>query len=169
MQEAAKRQGLDGLVLASLTVRAIGLSGRTETTMRIKLIDVATRQTLWTSKMLSSTRVAAAQKTGTDPMAELVTEVLEAVDAYFALTPMPSMKPEHVKGRVARLAEDFSRSDHDAMLPVLAELRYYQAKQLLTAEEATPLYDQILGAGKGRLLAGGDETQRRAVLEEWLE
>ena len=169
LQTAAARQGLSALMVASVSARPIGLTGRTELTMRFRLIDLATRQALWTSKSLSSSRAATAQFSGANPFAELMTDVLGAVDESFVLKPMPPMKPVHVQGRVTKLEPDFSTSQHDAMLPVLAELRYYQAKQLLTAEEAAPLYDQILGAAKGRVLAGGSEAERRAAVEAWLE
>jgi len=68
---------------------------------------------------------------------------------------------------VAALAEGLSDKP-DEMLPVLVELRYYQAKGLLPAERAAELYDRILGTGRGRLLAGDDEAGRREALSAWL-
>ena len=84
---------------------------------------------------------------------------------------MPALKPEHVKRRLDGLFKDgLSAADEpDKLLPVLAELRYYQSKQLLSAREAIAYYDRIVGAGKGQVLATGDATARRAVLEAWLE
>jgi len=51
----------------------------------------------------------------------------------------------------------------------LVELRYYQAMELLTGEEATSLYDDILGVGNGRKLSGTDPDQRREAVETWLK
>ncbi|MBN2474584.1 MAG: prolyl oligopeptidase family serine peptidase [Pirellulales bacterium] len=166
--EEAQRQGLHALVAVSLSSRAVGLTGRSETIMRARLFDVAGKQALWTSKSLNSSEVFKAQLAGDNLVGALVREVLAQIDDNFALKPMPSMQALHVQRRVTSLAENLSRTDQDAMLPVLAELRYYQAEQLLSAADATRLYDQILDEGQGRLLATGDEDQRRAVLEAWL-
>ena len=168
--DAAKRQGLGAAVVANLTFRPLGLTGRTETRMTVRLIDVAEGKVLWTSKMLTSTKIAAAQRTGGDPAGELVRAVMDEVDKSFVLVPMPSLEPVHVKGRVQRLAEGLSQEkDPDKLLPVLAELRYYVVKQLLTSGEATELFDRILGTGKGGVLATGSPAERRTALSEWLK
>ena len=73
------------------------------------------------------------------PAAGLAKEVLEQIDEKFRLAPMPAIRPEHAKARVARLAATTSKSEPGQLLRVLLELRYYQAKGLVGTEDAVPL------------------------------
>lgn len=165
---AAQRQGLDILVVVNLTPQVISLSRRSDVLMRIRIVDVASKRTLWASESLSQNRVAAASRAGTDLAGQMVEQVLKEVDQDFALKPMRSLKAEDVKARAAKLGESISKSEPEALLPVLVELRFYQSRGLLETDEAAALYDRILGAGKGRVLASGDEAKRRQLLEAWL-
>jgi hypothetical protein len=164
----ARRTALDRLALINLTVKTIGFQRRRDVTMTVRLVDVASGQSQWASPSLSASQMMAAMRAGGNPGAAMVAEVMKEVDAKHELKPMPALRPEHVESRVAALAEDLSDKP-DQMLPVLVELRYYQAKGLLSAERAAELYDRILGTGRGRLLAGDDEAGRREALSAWLE
>lgn len=50
----------------------------------------------------------------------------------------------------------------------MVELRYYLAKSLISRDEAVAVLDQVLGAGQGAELLGGDEPRRRDLLAQWL-
>ena len=153
---------LDALAILDLSPKAIGMTGRVDNTLRIRLIDVDSHKTLWTSNSLSSRRVAAAQRKGEDPSGDLVRETLEEVDSLFDLKPMPALQAEHVKRRVASLLDGYQSNDDP--WPILIELRYYQAKGLLPEKDAAAAYDRLLGKGKGQTLASGNETQCREIL-----
>ena len=153
---------LDALAILDLSPKAIGMTGRVDNTIRVRLIDVDSRKTLWTSNSLSSRRVAAAQRKGEDLSGDLVRETLEQVDALFDLKPMPALQAEHVKRRVASLLDSYQSNDDP--WPILIELRYYQAKGLLPEKDAAAAYDRLLGKGKGQTLASGNETQCREIL-----
>ena len=103
-----------------------------------------------------------------DPGAEFVAEILKQIDNTCSLSPMRtrSILPEKAKQRVTYLLTKRSTVEDDWRL--LLESRYYQSRQLLTADEAIPFYDAIVGAGKGQALAIGDERQRYQLLQEWL-
>ena len=166
----ARRRGLDAIVVANLSRQAIGLTGRFDVRLTVRLIDVAESNVLWTSKMLTNSQAAAAQAEGKDLVAELVEQVMAQVEENFALVDMPAMRPEHVRNRAEDLVAGLSGSDGpDKLLPVLTELRYYVVAGLLTPEEASPLCEKILGQGKGGAVATGSRADAGAVLEQWLK
>jgi WD40 repeat protein len=164
----AKKDGLDVLVLFTLRVRPAGSGRRMDMSMRVRLLDVASDEALWTSESVSSGRVASARQSGSDPLLELHEAVLRQVDESFRLAPMPTLAPEHVRGRVAGLVEGSQELGEDERLRILVELRYYQGKELLSRDAAAKAYDQVLGEDKGSELAAADGPGRRALLHQWL-
>lgn len=101
---------------------------------------------------------------GQQAVAELGKAFQEALDAQFALTSMPEIRPEHASGRVNSLLATVEATPLSAMV----ELRYYLAKSLISRDEAVAVLDQVLGAGQGAELLGGDEPRRRDLLAQWL-
>ena len=53
-------------------------------------------------------------------------------------------------------------------LLLVVELRYYQLKQLLPAEEVAKEQDALIGLGRGRLLATEPPSKRRELIQAWL-
>ncbi len=164
--DQARNAGLDMVAVFELIVKSLGVGTKTETIMRLRFVDVAIGEPLWVSGRLSDIKIRAAMHEGRDLAGDFVGKATAEIDQNFCLKPMPSLKPEHIQGRLATLAEE--ASDSPDSLPILVELRYYQAKQLLTPEQATPIYNKIVGDDKGSTLATGDGDQRRQVLNEWL-
>jgi hypothetical protein len=166
--DAARRQAVDVLIVANMTTKVVGLHRNATTTMRFQFFDTSTDGLLWTSPVLTNTR----QSRSADAVAA---EVLEQIDSDFRLGAMPTMRPEHAEGRLKTLAAAIDEAGSPgkdrrlAMLAVMIELRYYQVKSLITAAQATELYDKILGVGKGKNLSEGDEDQRRETVRAWLE
>jgi len=166
--EAARRQGLDLLVTVSRSTRIVGIGRQVEVLMRVRINDVAGKLPPWSSTLLSSTDVLAGQRMGKDLTAELVADVLKEVDRSYVLGAMPDERAEDVKTRMAEF-DPTSLASKDEALPHLVDLRYYGAKQLLTADELIASYDKILGVGKGRIIVGSDQAERRNVLQQWLQ
>ena len=162
--KVAQRAGFDLLVSLEISTRGIGLTGRVETSMRVRLVDVATKTPLWSSTAISSSQLAQA---GYNAAVQYVAGIAQQVDDQFCLTSMPPLKPEHVQRRVASLADEFPQPDE--ALRVLTEIRYYQVNDLLADADAVLVYDRVLGAGKGRPLTEGDASGRRQLLEAWLK
>ena len=158
--EAARRRGLDLLMIFTLSERTVVVSKKQFVMLRVRILDVTTGRQLWTSEPVSTQH---AQSAG------LAKEVLKEIDEEFRLAPVPGIRPERAAARVARLAATASKSEPGELLRVLLELRYYQAKGLVEPEDLVPLYDKILGRGKGRTMATGTAAQRRQVLAEWLK
>ena len=161
--ERAVQSGLDLLV-----VMQVNVPNRIEMTMRLKLVDVATGEALWSSKSLSNRKVATARQKGQDPLSELLDSLLTEIDDHYRLEAMPQMTAENVSGRVSSLLAGLEGLDPAARLPILVELRYYQAQGLLTPEAAADAYEQILGKPEARELATQDGPGRKSLVETWL-
>jgi hypothetical protein len=169
---AARRQAIDVLVIAHVTARTTGLNRKFSKTLRFRFVDVVTGDTLWTSRTLKSGRIAAEQRYGVMPAEYLAEEILRQVDEDFFLRPMPKFSPAVAQNRLKTLAaiitEAQSSGNVQNLLAVMIELRYYHAKELATIEDVVPLYDRILGAGKGRIIVTGKKAERREALQDWL-
>jgi hypothetical protein len=166
--DAARHEALDRIVVINLSPKVIGLQRRRDVLMTVRLVDVASGQSQWASPQLRASQMMAAVQAGGNPAAAMVGEVMKEVDARHVLEPMPALQSEHVAARVSALAKELSDQPAE-MLPVLVELRYYQAKGLLDTGAAAEMYDRVVGIGQGSLLAGDDEARRRAVLKAWIE
>jgi hypothetical protein len=167
--DAARSRGLDMLMLVELQLKIVGVSKRQYTDMRVRLVDVNYSDTLWSSRSVSSNRVGQTSGNGENLLRDLIESVFENVDQKTALQPMPALKPEHVANRLRTLAGEIPRRRPQARLTILAELRYYQASELATADQLVPLCDDILGAGNGRRFVEGDPAERGEVVRAWLK
>jgi hypothetical protein len=120
----------------------------------------------WVSpQSLSSARLAAQPDAATDLVNSFVSELMNQIDAKYKLQAMPAVMAEQVKDRVDRLTKAKSAD----VLTALAELRYYQAKGLLSADAATSAYRTWLNADSAKLLATGGSRMRRAAVQQWLD
>jgi hypothetical protein len=181
LRAAARRQGLDLLVVAELR-QIIARKAVTDMEMKVRIVDVAEGKTLWTSKPIKRSDLVPTPPVGpikggglapkpagkTDPAADFVAEVLKGVDTKCSLDLLPEKTSAEAKNRLKSLAQASSNSKGEDSLRPLVELRGYQAGQWLTTAEVSTYYDGIVGAGKGRALASGDEATRRQVLQAWL-
>jgi hypothetical protein len=164
LMDEARAQGLDAIAVFLLADKRIGLSGKTDTELRVRVVDLAGRQSPWSSTTLSSNRLAAAGQGAEALVEQFVASVFEHVDQNMTLGPMPTVTGEQAAAR----AQSLTQTPPDEPLPVLAELRCYHAQGLLDDEEAARRYDALLGAGKGRTLVKGDAAARNEVLQEWI-
>jgi len=157
--EAAASQGIDAFLLATVTATEDSTSGETIRTVKIRVVDAAVKTPEWSSSPLTLRQVASAEDSSHGP-GNLVEEVLRYIEEGYALRPMPDLRADLARRR----ADSLAGMTWLEPLQRLVETRYYHAKGLLTDDEAIAVYDKILGAGKGVVLATGDESQRREVL-----
>jgi len=163
LHEAALKEKVDVLLVANIRARA-GRSRRTPSTiLTLRIMAVGGPQELCAFKSLTSNRVEAAQKTdkgASDPADELIKEVMQYIDNHLPLVEMPNLTAKVAGGRAATLAAEKA----DSPLPILAELRYYQWRELLKDEDLAQCYAKLLGPRDGPNLAGGTPQQRREIL-----
>ncbi|HEY2882973.1 MAG TPA: hypothetical protein VGJ15_11075, partial [Pirellulales bacterium] len=162
----ARSGGLDAAVIFELTDEPIGLTKRTETSLRIRILDIS-GDPQWSSSALKSSQLAQQQAGDTSLVDKFVGDAVKQVDAQFKLLAMPEMKPEVVKTRVDKLTANKDKLGD--VLNVLAELRYYQIKGLLAADAAQAAYKNWLKDDAAHALATGSPAERRTALEAWLK
>ncbi len=153
---AAEQRRLDFLIVARVAVNRAAAGQRVaDSSLIVRILDVAGRRRLYESDMLSSTRVVGSMRTGgsvADPAADTVRQIVQYIDEEIVLAPMPPIAPEVAQRR----AETLSARSHDNPLPPLVELRYYQWKGLLSPEGLTECYTRILGPAVGPAVARGE-------------
>lgn len=158
---AGRRQALDMVVLIGFQDKQ---GPRGDAQVRVRFVDLASGKPLYATQNIPAS-VGFSRRGGASPVEQAIEQAIKRINLDFCLKPMPEMTAEAAKARVAALG--LPDAQPACPLPALFELRYYQAKQLLTAEELVPLYDAILGKGKGKPFASGDKAQRKAIVDEW--
>jgi hypothetical protein len=157
---SARRRGLD--LLFALDVVPPGLPNpKPAEAVRVSLIDVLEGQTL------STWYASAATEGGKgDPAAGIAAEIFKFADTNLALVEIPWLIADKVTSRMRVLAGMTPKLQNSAA--ALVEVRLYQVKRFLQPDKATPLYEAILGRGRGPAMSTGDAAQRREVLDAWL-
>ena len=61
-----------------------------------------------------------------------------------------------------------SASESDNPLPMLAEIRYWHTRKLITDDQLVQAYQSILGEVNGSKLANGTEEEKKELLTQWL-
>lgn len=155
----ARARQIDGLI--TIVVRARLVRGQWQASrVMLRIHDPSSEKPLWESNSLTEAQRRAGLPDGRDPAAVMVEEALAYIDQNLRLKELPAITAEQVRKRVSRLTE----SKPEVPLRTLAELRYYQAKQLITPDEAEAAYVKILGAENGPKLVDGKPHVRRQAL-----
>lgn len=166
LQDAARRQALDLLVLVDLNNEIVGFSKRWRTTAKIKIIDAFSGLLLWTSEPLNDTQVALALRNGSkDPRVLLVKDATDKIDLDYQLDKMPELSADRVAGRLEELGKQSAENPWNA----LVELRYYEVKKLAAPAALSRLYDKILGPGGEQKISEGSVAERRAAVQSLLD
>ncbi len=155
---SARYQGVDLVFLLGAENQASG-DLRSATSAKVSLVDVAEQCAL-----VSWPAPGGAGGTGDDPA--LAAEIVKYLDSNGALVAIPEFIVQDVKRCITTLARMTQGLRN--LAPMLAEVRLYQVKQLLTPNDAAVLYEAVLGQGRGSLVADGDAAKRREVLDAWL-
>ncbi|TWU21647.1 hypothetical protein Pla52o_38340 [Novipirellula galeiformis] len=140
--------------------------GRDETIQnvsRCRLIKVSDGKTLGLSKPADSNEVQRTEAVPRDYVSEQISNLFAIIDRQLALTDMPKLSPEIAKRRVASM---FSGSRADRM-KALAEIRLYQAQQLISDEEAEKAF-YIVGGGEAMKLMYGTQEDKIATVHQWV-
>ncbi len=161
--DTARQAGVDGVIVLELSRQIVGR--KSDALLKARVSDVAGDPQWSSPQSLSSARLAAQPDLAPQLVDAFVGELMNQIDAKYKLQPMPAVKPEQVKDRVDRL----TKAKFADVLTALTELRYYQAKGLLTPDAATAAYRTWLGDESAQLLATGSGRQRRTAVQQWLD
>jgi WD40 repeat protein len=152
---AARRNWADLLLLADIDTKRIGLTGRSNTSITVRIFDVASGDQLWASEPLKQLNYTIGKQ-----FADYV--VKQVADAY-TLSPVTA-----TPAAAAKRGEALGKKEFVHPLAALVEVDYYRHKELLSQEAAAKLYETILGIVDGRKYADADAEKRKQLIDEWL-
>jgi hypothetical protein len=152
---AARAHWLDVLLVASVDTKVQGLNRRTETTVVMRAIDVASGDELWASQPLKQLNAVLGR--------QFSDYVIKSLADEFQAGPLPTITAAAAAERASVLAKE---SAHP--LAALVEAHYYQRKSLISPGQAQVVYQAILGDADGRAFGEGDGAARKKILDKWL-
>jgi F0F1-type ATP synthase membrane subunit b/b' len=158
----AKALGADLLVAANVQVKP-GAGRNVNATLVVRIIDVLANKEVWRSEKLTTAQIAAAQRRNQpDPGLAIAESALVFIETNANLKPIPQLKPDAVKKRADKITKS-----HDAgKLAALAELRFYEKKNWLTADEAGKYYATLLGPQNGSALQSENLSDRQNAVKD---
>ena len=164
MQNARAAQ-VDLLLHFDISLNA-GNNDYVKNTSRCRLMNVATGKQLIVSKGMSNSEVTqvtrAGRQTERDYVLSQLSPVLNFIDREATVSDLPPLTPEIARRRVEALVG----SPQSRSLRTLAEVRMYQAKNLLTAEEVEVVFD-IVGGPDGLLMLHGPQLEKLEMARQW--
>ncbi|NND96023.1 MAG: hypothetical protein HKN47_01690 [Pirellulaceae bacterium] len=163
--QSAAREGID-LILHFDVVLKSNRNSDVQNVSRCRLLHVGSGKSLAVSKGIDSFELAQLARAGRTDERSYVTEKLSGlflvIDRQVKTTDMPKLTPEVAKRRVATL---LSATGHHR-LPALAEVRLYQAQELLPPEDVEMAFD-IVGSQDGLTLLHGAQEAKLKIAHEW--
>ena len=164
--EIAKSNNIDLLFHFDISVKE-GRGNEIQNTSRLRLINVATGKSLGTSKAFDSAEVEQLLANGQVASSEVY--IKDQLSAFWKIferevkaVALPKLNAEVAKRRIAQLFSSRSSSP----LETLAEIRMYQAMDLISAEEAENAFF-IVGGSQALVLMHGPLQERMALAREW--
>ena len=168
--QLATKEAVDLVMLVHLAgkpVRTRTGQAQTQVTATLKVIDPASGKELKSFAPVNDAAIQAALRPGSrvkNPLDKVLETLEQFLDTQVKLTEMPAISAEVAKNR----AQSLAARQLDNPLPSLMELRYYEWKGLLKAEDLSKYYGQILDPDSGAKLATGAEAEREQVVMPWL-
>ena len=164
--ERAREDGIDAMVIINMKLSKNKKNGLITNESTLSLVDAKTQKKLHTTKKFNNIAIQIARTEGKeDGVDRGLAGLFKAIDTNFKMTDLPAgLNAQVAAKRVAALAA----VKHDNPLPILAEARMYHTKGMLEESALFAAYEQILGVEFGRLLATGEEEDKKKVLRQWL-
>ncbi|MGB0595529.1 MAG: hypothetical protein ACPGLY_02375 [Rubripirellula sp.] len=162
---AARAANLDFVFHFDVSIKK--MRTQTQNSSRCRLLNVRTGKSVGMSRVMDSveaSKFAAAGRMDERAYVEdQLSGLLGIIDRQLKVVDIPTaLTAEAVRGRIATLlASDTARS-----LRTLAEIRLYQAKQLISDQEVEAAFD-IVGAAEGLTLLHGSQKESVNVARKW--
>ncbi len=154
------------LLLHFEVVLKAGRNDNVQNTSRCRLMNVATGKQEIVSKGMSNVEAAqmtrAGRQTERDYVMGQLTSLFSFIDRAATVADLPALTPEIARRRVEALVG----SPQSRSLRTLAEVRMYQAKNLLTAEEVEAVFD-IVGGAEGLVMLHGPQSEKLEMARQW--
>lgn len=154
------------LLLHFEVVLKAGRNDNVQNTSRCRLMNVATGKQEIVSKGMSNVEASqmtrAGRQTERDYVMGQLSSLFSFVDRSATVADLPALTPEIARRRVEALVG----SPQSRSLRTLAEVRMYQAKNLLTAEEVEAVFD-IVGGAEGLVMLHGPPSEKLEMARQW--
>ncbi len=172
--EAAEDQGLDVFVLFDVNIKKNYKTGVITNDTKMAVYDVKKAKVLYKGRGINNVKVQLARKEGMSDDDDIVEAAFEKMftaldendESGLKMKDIPdALTPDNVKTYVTGLisSEQFDR------LPVLAEIKFFHHRGLITDEMLTKAFQHVLGELDGAKLAEGKPAERLAVVESLIE
>ncbi|MEO1524444.1 MAG: hypothetical protein AAFX06_03370 [Planctomycetota bacterium] len=163
--KVAQANGLDLIVHFDVLLKE-GRGDFVQNISRCRLIHVPSGKSLGVSRSIDSLELAQQSRgkgvSSRDYVSEQLSNLIAILDRQAKTMDMPQLTPEVAKRRVGTLLS----SGGGNSLQTLAEVRLYQAQQLLSEEEVMTAFDIVGGSEAMRLLYGTDE-EKLEIVRSW--
>ncbi|MCP4811635.1 MAG: hypothetical protein GY888_03930, partial [Planctomycetaceae bacterium] len=166
----AQQQNLDVAIIFEVKVTVNSRTKLVTNNTTIQLYDVESAKVVKKNKtVLNNVKIQIKNKTAkgdeVDEMIEKeIDQIFLAAEAY-RVKEMPALTPELVlNNRVIPMV----KKDYPNPLPVLAELRFWHGRKLLTTEHLVIACKELLDEAAANQLLNGDEKSQAAVVKTWL-
>ncbi len=166
LQKAAK-EGVQVLVLLNIKITVNRKTSLITNETSLQLINVAKKEKpLYATGDFNNLKIQNERASNkNDGVKEEFDKLFKFIDGNLVVSAPPaSLNAANVLGRVSTLAA----AKHDNVLPVLAEIRFWNRKNLLPEPELVNAYKQLLGEEQGNQLATGDEAAKKKAVEKLL-
>lgn len=174
--ERAKAANLDGLLVFTVKVSKSrgGGNSRNRTSSPpefscatgLKIVDIASGDNVFSSKMLKDTKVEEENEDGKDPVKQQVERAFATfADDKFRAQDLPSgLNEDVIKNRVGRIL----KNNKDQPLAAAVEIISYHQSELLSTELAETAISRLFGSDDAKVLVDGDASARIEFLKSAL-
>lgn len=169
LRDKAQQQGMNVLLIFQVKVAKNPRTGSISNDTRLVLQDVATGTELARGDELNNVKIQNAREkdSGDDTVENMFAKFLgQQVDQKLKAVELPAAVTADAI-RQSRLPL-LTASEVDNPLPLLAEIRFYRTRDLLTDEDVLAAFTKIVGEEAGKKLATGTEDERKEAVSEWL-
>ena len=155
---AARDVGVQFVLLLTLRLQQGPSKNKPLATLDARILDVGGASSPWVSSPLTNEGQAAdVEKSAYDWVDSLVNQI----DDVYKLQPLPDLDAKQVSARV----QELNKKKPLDVWSALVEVRCYQLKGLIDADQAGEVFAKLLGES-GKALAGDDAAARRAALDK---
>ena len=164
--ENALAQQLNNLAIFEV-IQSLDRRGRVQDArMKIVFRDLQKRREDWMSRSIRSSQMISEKRAGKDPAASFVESVMAVVDEHYAVTAMPDINKDLATQRSDQLSS-VSPSTLQDKVHQLAEIRYYDANDLIGSDAATSYYKNTLSSPAGEQFPDANLANRQKLLRQW--
>jgi hypothetical protein len=169
LKKRAKEQGVDALIIFDVEVRPAKVGNIVNNSTKMVLYSLAQDDSLITTREINNQKVAddRAKSRDTDVVETEMDRFFETFDKHYKMKELPAaITPERVVTRVRNLAKQLP--DNPQALALLTEMRFYQAKGLISQVDIVMALQEALGEEQvGKLLAAETDEEKIDAFPAW--